>query len=143
MQLKGNTLCKNYSIAFLSLVPSDGTKRDMSLPPTSDDIYQCSCHISARDVATLAAVLNVPGEELDGIKASHPTDARLQSLQLLKVWCNSTHGSRQELSQFLVNLNMKKAAKRYVCMQEPITRSNLNSALVTKHLPYMEMHLQG
>lgn len=82
----------------------------MSLPPTNDDLYQCSCHIN--DVTVLAAVLNVSRDELDEIQANYHNDKTLQSLQLLKKWRKATQGSRQELLQFLMNLNMKKAAKR-------------------------------
>ena len=90
--------------------------RAPSLPPSDDDLYKCSCHIS--DVTTLAVMLNVSSDELDEIKKMYPSK-KFQALQLLKKWRESTGGSYQELSQYLTNLNMKKAAKRFVAISYP------------------------
>ena len=93
--------------------PSTGTSQastsSPALLPTDGDLYQCSCHIS--DIATLAGVLEVSGDELATLKQKYP-DKKLQALQLLKQWRESTKGSRQDLSKFLLQINMGKAAYR-------------------------------
>lgn len=81
----------------------------LSLPPTDGDLYQCACHI--KNITALAGMLNISAEELATLKEAYP-DKNVQAVQLLKKWRETTQGSRQELSQFLGQLNMTNAAKR-------------------------------
>lgn len=56
-------------------------------------------------------MLNVSDDELAELRKRH-SDKKIQAVQLLKQWRESTQGSRRELSQFLMQLNMTNAANR-------------------------------
>lgn len=78
--------------------------------PADVDLYQCGCHIS--DITTLAGVLGVSDDELAVLTSEYSNKPALQAVQLLKKWCTSTKGSRQDLYQFLLQLKFTEAANR-------------------------------
>ena len=102
-----------HSNTFLnesSFVPSSYPTADPKAFPTDADLLLCSRHFTD-DLTELAGLADISDDELEEIKKKYKKIS-IQALQILKTWRNTSKGSRQDLYEILLCLDLSDAAEK-------------------------------